>query len=248
MKSNLQCYRCQSLETNTEHVPPKCFFPKQKDMPKGSPDYRKNLLTVPACQEHNNARSQDDEYTAAVIAMNAGSALALKIFKYKWARTLLRNNEALKKRFLATARDVKVITNRQGLLIPEDTLVISYEIDRINRVISSVAHAIYHIESGMKKIWTHECTIRSPRLTYEDLSIPQDLSALRQTENAFIQGELHPELGLGRKGENPDIFYYQFFDAQQGNFVIRMVFYQSFSFLAFLQRKESTFRPVLLQT
>jgi hypothetical protein len=58
------CYYCNEIATTKEHTPPKCFFPKKKDLPSGSPDYRKNLITVPSCEKHNTGRSKDDEYTA----------------------------------------------------------------------------------------------------------------------------------------------------------------------------------------
>jgi hypothetical protein len=60
---------CESPATTREHVPPKCFFPKSKDTPLGE-DLRFNLITVPSCEEHNSAKSKDDEYLCFVVAFH----------------------------------------------------------------------------------------------------------------------------------------------------------------------------------
>jgi hypothetical protein len=52
---------CDSLATSSEHVPPKCFFPEKKDLPR-EVDLRKNLFKVPSCDAHNSQKSHDDEY------------------------------------------------------------------------------------------------------------------------------------------------------------------------------------------
>ena len=51
---------CEREGNTIQHSPPRCIFPEQKDSPPGV-DYRKNLITVPACEEPNTARSKDDD-------------------------------------------------------------------------------------------------------------------------------------------------------------------------------------------
>jgi hypothetical protein len=63
------CYACGNSATSDEHVPPKCLFPETKDTPDGT-DLRRNLFTVPSCEEHNTHKSGDDEYLFFVLAMN----------------------------------------------------------------------------------------------------------------------------------------------------------------------------------
>lgn len=48
----MMCYYCGKKAVSSEHVPPRCFFPKDK---------RENLIQVPACEEHNESTSKDDE-------------------------------------------------------------------------------------------------------------------------------------------------------------------------------------------
>ena len=170
-----QCYCCEKIATTSDHIPPRCFFPEKKHLPRDSPDYRSQLMTVPACSEHNNSRSSDDEYTAAVIAMNSQSDLAFALFKSKWVQTLLRREGALGKRIFSTARSARVISRENNILIPHETLAISYEIKRINRVIESIARALYYLESGNQEKWTQECIVRSLNFLNRDLSYSQDV-------------------------------------------------------------------------
>lgn len=248
MKSseNSQCYCCEQTATTKDHIPPKCFFPEKKYLSSNSPDYRSNLITVPSCSEHNNSRSSDDEYTAAVIITNSESDLAFTMFKSKWVQTLLRREGVLGKRIFSTARSARVIYKKNSVLIPYKTLVISYEIERIERVIGSIARALYYLESGYQDKWINNCIVKSPKFINRDLSHAQDADTLNQINQAFIHGEKHQELGLTKKGSQPDVFYYQFFKCENNKFIIRMVFYGDFTFLAFLKEKETMPSPIIL--
>lgn len=52
------CYFCGGKVTGVEHIPPKSFFPKGK---------RENLITVEACDTHNQDKSKDDEYIRTIF-------------------------------------------------------------------------------------------------------------------------------------------------------------------------------------
>ena len=214
--------------------------------PSDSPDYKINLIKVPSCLEHNNSRSQDDEYAAAVIIMNSEGDLAFTMFKSKWVQTLLRHEGVLGKKIFSTARSVEAIFGKNGVLIPHATLAISYEVKRIERVIESIARGLYYLESGYQEKWVSSCVIKSPKFLNRDLSYSQDAYTLNRFNQAFIRGEQQQELGLTRKGSNPDVFYYQFLERGARNFLIRMVFYGDFTSWAFLKEKETTPNPIIL--
>ncbi|MDB9513108.1 hypothetical protein PN499_18100 [Kamptonema animale CS-326] len=240
MKSQ-KCYACERTATTRDHIPPKCFFPEKKYLPSNSSDYRSNLITVPSCSEHNNFRSRDDEYAAAVIVMNSKSDLAFTIFKSKWVQTLLRREAVLGKRIFSTARNARVISINNGLLIPYDTLAITYEVERIERVIESIARALYYHDSGYQEKWVNSCIIKSLNFLKRDLNPPEDAEYFTRINQYFID----PELGLTKKGSHPDVFYYQFFQSKERNSIIRIVFYGYFTFLAFLQEKEIAPSPII---
>jgi hypothetical protein len=233
---NAQCYCCEKIATTDDHIPPKCFFPKKKYLGNNTYNYEGyEGYKVPACLEHNNLRSLDDEYTAAVIVMNSKSDLAFTIFKSKWVKTLLRREASLGKRIFSKARNARGVSRKNSVLIPYETLAVSYEIGRIDRVIESIARGLYYIESDKSERWTKSCIIKSLKFLDKNLTYPQDYHEIDQLNKAFIYGEKFQDLELNRKGDCPDIFYYQFFKFQNKNAIIKMVFYEDFTFLALLK-------------
>ena len=85
------CYMCNKPASSREHIPPKCLFTKKKDLPKGR-DYRKNLISVPSCDEHNSRKSKDDEYLLLVLGMHYENNLdAQRHFARSIKRALRRN-------------------------------------------------------------------------------------------------------------------------------------------------------------
>lgn len=232
-----KCYCCEKEATTKEHVPPKCFFPQRKHLPKNSPDYRQNLITVPSCPEHNNSRSNDDQYTAIVIAMNSETDLAFALTKSKWLKTMLRNEASLGKRIFSKAKPARIISKKERILIPPQTLAITYEIDRIERVIKSIARAIYFLESQER--WLNDVHVISLNFLQSNLRPPY-IQALQKIDQAFIDLQEHKKFGLQKKGSHHDIFYYQILnDLQNKNCNIIMVFYNSFVFIGTLKSKEN---------
>jgi hypothetical protein len=89
-KSRTTCYMCESPATSREHAPPLCIFPERKDMQDGI-DYRQNLITVPACDEHNLRKSADDEYLQLILIHGYfNNPLAEKQFMTKLLRAFRR--------------------------------------------------------------------------------------------------------------------------------------------------------------
>jgi hypothetical protein len=243
---NERCYSCEKIAITQDHIPPRCFFPKKKHLPSNSPDYRKNLITVPSCLEHNNSRSKDDEYLAAIIAMNSESDIAFTMFTSKWVQSLLRREGILGKRIFSTARSARVIKRKNNILIPYETLAITYEINRIYRVIESIARGLFYIESGYSEKWLKNCIVMSPNFLNRDLTYAKDYYKLNQLEQAFVHGEEFQNLELTKKGTQPNIFYYQFFKSQDREFLVRMVFYGDFTFFVFLKEREPISGSILL--
>ncbi|MDC5072991.1 hypothetical protein NRA08_18095, partial [Acinetobacter baumannii] len=66
------CYMCDAEATTVEHVPPKCIFPESKDLSSADKllDFRKQLITVPSCDDHNGKKSKDDEYLFCMLAIS----------------------------------------------------------------------------------------------------------------------------------------------------------------------------------
>lgn len=90
-----KCYLCGEKATTKEHVPPKCLFPEKKDI-NSNIDYRKNLITVPSCETHNNSYSKDDEFLMVCLAGLLGNnSVGYEHQKGKVTRALKRRSSKL---------------------------------------------------------------------------------------------------------------------------------------------------------
>lgn len=233
------CYCCNNVSTTKEHVPPECFFPKNRHLPKGSKDYRQRLITVPSCEKHNNDRAIDDEYTAAIITVIADSDIIDLALQGKWLRAFKRNGFALWKTITQRSQLVRSLNNRSGLLIPEETLAINLDMIRINRVFQGISRGLYYHEHATK--WDGEIEIYYLSFLKPDLS-PQETSPwlfeLNQTFSSAATDPKSPE--FQPKGSNPEVFYYQVYRNQEkGTLLFRMVFYGEVVVLAFLRPNKS---------
>ena len=66
-----RCYFCGAFATTREHVPPRNLFPEAKDVE--GQDFRKNLITVHSCDEHNSEKSHDDQFLMVSLAGIVGN-------------------------------------------------------------------------------------------------------------------------------------------------------------------------------
>jgi hypothetical protein len=123
----MTCYYqgCQHRGTTKEHIPPKAFFPK---------DQREQLLTVPSCELHNNAKSTDDIYVLAHICLNSSpSNRSREVFVERVVPQLGYNREAMKKTLLADS-------------IPHASGAVSYKVDstRFDRFFTALSFGIVY--------------------------------------------------------------------------------------------------------
>lgn len=97
---------CDNIATSSEHVPPKCLFPEQKDLSVDI-DLRKNLLKVPSCDAHNSQKSNDDEFFLYVLCTSFQiNEIGLNQYQTKIRRATKRNSSILGK-IASTAIPVK---------------------------------------------------------------------------------------------------------------------------------------------
>jgi len=127
----MSCYYqgCSERGATKEHVPPKAFFPK---------DQRNQLLTVPSCERHNNAKSSDDIYVLAHICLNASpSNQSRDIFRDRVVPQLGFNRDALRKTLLADS-------------VPHASGAVSYRVDqaRFDRFFNALSFGIVYKACG----------------------------------------------------------------------------------------------------
>lgn len=213
---------CDQIKTTRDHIPPICFFPEEKDIPKDK-DYRKNLITVPACEEHNLKTSKDDEYIWAVIAFHWQNHPEVQEYSVKKIRRALSRNKKFFDLFFGEKNSRKFFSYKR-----ENLVSIGLDVNRFKSAMQKIARGIYYDHFEQK--WNGEITIFS-----------RSLMAISPVSNP-VYNEMFRIAEIARRliifqqkqGENSDIFYYQI---SQENLlsppIFRLVFYGGFEVSAF---------------
>ncbi len=89
------CYNCgkplSKQDETVEHIPAKCFFVGYGD------DYKKNRITVPACNECNNAYSKIDQELRDAIGIMTDNHTDKSELVSKSVRSILRQKDGVKR-------------------------------------------------------------------------------------------------------------------------------------------------------
>jgi hypothetical protein len=194
---------CDQPSTSAEHVPPKCLFPKQRDLPAGV-DLRRKLITVPSCDAHNGAKSADDLFLQYVLVMNLP------------ANTIAKNHfaAAVWRRFLEHPALMTGMVKQYTPVVAVDTVTgeqhrtIAIDIDRprLDRALTQVAYGLYfhHFEKPWAgTIEVHPEFLLSTLDPAQAAELNAPVAMLASTMNSAFAG-------LESHGENPDVFCYQF--------------------------------------
>ena len=213
------CYMCDAPSTSVEHAPPRCLFPEKKDL---SPeeqalDLKRQLITVPACHEHNGQKSTDDEYLLCLLAISLLSGQHGQQQGLTKVMRILERKPALKAMVLEKVTPVIVKDNETGQMAETVALEINHK--RINSSLESCARALFFKEFSQRFIGTVQIT--NQFLFDLDPQFNEKVDRLCQMTNELFK-DIEP------KGENPTIFTYKFrFEKEVPNkFLLEMVFYE----------------------
>tara|TARA_R110001599_G_scaffold69414_1_gene195434 strand:+ start:11851 stop:12657 length:807 start_codon:yes stop_codon:yes gene_type:complete len=205
------CYYCGGEATSKEHVPPRTLFPKAADSPDGR-NYRETLITVPACDEHNAAKSNDDEYLKYTMVL---TITANEHGRNQFATAVMRAIErrpALLDDLLDGHEQVFVDENGEGQL--QNTIAVQPDMRRLRASWDAIARGLYFYHNGRVFDGTiyivDEFTLSLANLEDNDK---------RQEFARFAEGYA---ADLPKLGSVPDIFAYQY---QTETGVLRMHFY-----------------------
>ena len=212
------CYMCDEPGTTVEHVPPKCLFPEDKDLPSGI-KLRNSLITVPSCKTHNTRFCRDDEFLMYILVINLpANYTAFRHFRTKILRAVQRNPSLIKKLFANTHR-VFVRSKPNGPLEPS----LAYDIDeaRFNAVLEKVARGIYYHHYNI--CWPGEIHVRPEFLVSIDQPNSIQTNILTQTITAASNMLF---AGSPSYGANPSVFCYQVYDLPgKAPLMMRLRFY-----------------------
>ena len=213
------CYMCPRAATSREHVPPAAFFPESKDSPLGI-DYRRNLITVPSCAEHNAAKSGDDQFVATIIA------------------SCIQTNEVAQR--LMTPKTIRAIRHRPGIigffdrlspvhLGPIETGAFLVDRERFDRAADHQARGLFYNYFGEKL--ASPLTVHTSSLFLASGADAAAFNAQLRAVTDLISQSLDSAV---RHGENPDVFFYQIARSSNNKAIIRMVYYGGFIVDAFV--------------
>lgn len=213
MKNNLPkiCYWCGiplTKETNKrEHVPPAGFFPE---------GYREKLITIPACERHNNGFSSLDERFQIYIKALGTNLVAVTNFKDSVLRGLNREQS---KKLVASLSQKSFHVEING----EQRLVMEIAHGHQQRFVEKIIRGIYFYHKEIPA----EGTIQSfsPQFQNPDM----DMEKLAD----YLLEDLSPEYMIKGDYNNPEVFSYQY--QEVGNiFVLVLNFYEGAQFIGWV--------------
>lgn len=215
------CYACQNIATTREHVPPKCLFPKQKDVT-GDVDLRRNLITVPSCEEHNLCKSEDDEYFLYVISMNLpANAIAQAHWSTKLKRAFERRPTLINS-MLSNSEDVNVMDRHTGRIY--EAVRVDLNGSCFNKTLELIALGVYYHHIGER--W-----VGNIRVHPDFIDFPHESNAADIVTNRRVLFDVAKKLfaSAPQYGDNPKIFWYQVHKQPAGDHLrclIRLGFYE----------------------
>ena len=224
-----KCYMCDGRATTDEHVPPKCLFPEEKDLPKGV-SLRKELIKVPSCELHNTAKSKDDEYLLYVLCMNiANNSVAFQHFSRKVMRAYKRRPALLK--FIVNESREVVAVDTNGTAF--NTLMVKADMARIHKCFNQIARALYFHE--FKRPFSGQCRFLDDWTIREESKFKVVVTD-RDKERIAIEHVKSYFEKLEHKGENASVFRYRLEEPdERGLVALSMQFYGGSNvFIAFL--------------
>ena len=189
------CYVCGRSATSAEHVPPLCIFPESKDVPSAE-SYRRNLITVPSCDEHNLKKSKDDEYLMMILVAHfTNNEVANQQLRTKVVRAWQRRPHLA----LAAVKDPQLVR-----LNGEDTMAFRVDLPRLTRAMELIARGLIFHEKGIRwagtfRVWGTNMLPSNAERAEQILSTSSSIKAAMATifsNKPFL-------------GANPDVFKYQ---------------------------------------
>lgn len=213
--STKTCYMCEALATSVEHVPPKCLFPVAKDLASEdkSLNFRKQLITVPSCDEHNGDKSTDDEYLFCLLAISILSGSNGQQQAKTKIQRILDSKPKLKDALLANSKIVHVQDNQTKETF--QTLALNIERDRIESSLELCARALYFNE--FKEKFVGEILVIPLFLSDLDPKFNESVESLYNNTKVLFSG-------ITPKGDNPTIFTYKFNNVDK--VCLKMTFYE----------------------
>jgi hypothetical protein len=191
-------------------VPPACIFPEAKDS-KGI-DYRRQLITVPSCSDHNLRSSSDDEYfLASIVASWKNNSTATRQFTTKILR-VMEKHKALATSLFGIRRRIRV----------NGSSTFAYQVDRhrVEREVEKIARGLYF--NAFSEPFRGSMQIHLPALLRPDLTEIEGMPDLVDMGEEILRN-------VREEGENRSVFSFKIGKVPERLLtVLRMRFYEGF--------------------
>lgn len=208
------CYACMCEATSREHVPPRNLFPEQRDFP--GEDFRLHLITVPSCDLHNLAKSDDDEFLMVCLAgMVGNNTIGYRHNMGKVDRAVRRSaGRLLQKIFVKPQHRYRLEIKNNKFI---DVLWGSPDVARLSRCFESMVRGLLFHDFG--KLFDGQVRVHLAFLHFE--------AGNGAIMNKFLKKRLELDLvNQPKLGANPEVFHYQRSEPDQfGLFAYRLRFY-----------------------
>ena len=216
------CYVCGKPASSSEHVPPRAIFPTNGDVP-SEISFRRELITVPSCDDHNLRKSKDDEYLMMVLVAHfennhlAGAQMRTKVMR-AWTHNPHLANVAVQK-------PVSIQLNGQ------ETMAFKVDLSRLYGAMELIARGLVFHTTGSP--WVGGCHVWGLNMLPSKIETVDRVLATSQK----IKDMLHSIFGdTPFLGANPLVFKYQIYlpVAPETLGCVRLVFYEGLEIAVFL--------------
>jgi hypothetical protein len=197
------CYMCEAPALTKEHAPPQSFFPK---------GFRRNLITVPSCADHNTKNSMDVEYVRNVISTQHGTN-AVATSAFETVKRSFEHSPALMRR---TFRNLTPLRVEDG-----ETGAFRIDLKRHRKVMKAIAYALYFHDNGTKHVGDWQ--IFTSSFLFADSAYdgrPDPWEGLRR----YLESGKFTEM----RAPQPEVFKYGVIRTEEGETIYRFEFYGSF--------------------
>jgi hypothetical protein len=187
-------------------------------------DYRKNLITVPSCDQHNTAKSKEDQFLLFIALLHYGiNPVVQKLFSRKFDRTL-----EVSPGLAANLRDP-----RRVAINGSESVAFHIDNVRLGSIMENIARALHYHEYHEK--WCGQMFIVIPSLFDVSTSNASMVNHHQQVLKLMLNEYFSP---YPIRGANPEMFYYQIDrELESKTLLMKMVFYEGFSVCAYSSPK-----------
>jgi hypothetical protein len=203
------CYVCGNDAVDVEHIPPTSWFPKGK---------KAQLITVPACKQHNQELHHDQEYVRAIVVTEQSTnSVARQFSEEKVVRSITRSRR-MANDILTGAEHVIGFDGRP-------TGKLTANLPRFSRVFQMMAYGIYFHLNGNRYLGGFD--IYSPNFVSTGQATERDREYMTLVYNLAAKSNfLRVDLA------NEEVFALGINVRNSFEFVYRLEFFSGFAVLA----------------